>query len=123
MMFIECPKPRAKTIQLKVRPVAWFTVCSIQTIACVQDLSFGQFFAGTRLDKTCTHQVFTFVNSLSHPFVEAMSAFMLTRQIHSIGDERTIAEPAIMIRREIRTSDITTARRLIFKNNLDTALI
>ena len=44
-MFIEGPKPCVETIQLEVRPVAGFTVCSVQTIACVQDLGFGKFFA------------------------------------------------------------------------------
>src|SRR6266498_1427608 len=55
LMFVECPEPCAKPIQLEVGPIARLAVRSIETITCMQDLCLGKLFPRSCFSKTPTH--------------------------------------------------------------------
>ena len=58
MMFIECPKPCAKAIKLKIRPVAMFAIRSVQAIARVQNFSLSECFTRISALQTMSNEPF-----------------------------------------------------------------
>src|SRR5512142_1562086 len=103
MVLIQSPQPGAKTVELEIGPVARLSIGPVEAVARMEDFRLCQCFTRARFCETCAYEVLAFVDTSRDPFMKTMRAFVLTCQIHSIGNERTVAEPAIVIRREIRT--------------------
>ncbi len=121
-MFAQRPQPRAEPVELEVRPAFAQGLAPVGGITSVEEVAFGQRFSPPGLGDGALNDVGAGVDRRRRPIMEALGAVVPADEVHGVGGEGTVAEPAVAVGGKGRTGDVGPARGLVRQDDLHAAL-